>query len=86
MAHHCVQPWQVLATHSPVAGLLGLAARGTKALVMGVAVLAQPEASRPTDAPDARMRVRLVNLMACSCSDLSTCQLAKLCADGHSEH
>jgi hypothetical protein len=58
-----VQPWQVLATQSPVAGLLGRAARGTRALDCGATVVAQPAANKPADAPDAMMKVLRVSLM-----------------------
>jgi hypothetical protein len=66
MAHHCVQPWQVLATQSPWAGLLGPALRGIKALESGCGVVAQPVATMAADAPDAMMKVRLVSLMPSS--------------------
>jgi hypothetical protein len=65
MAHHCVHPWQVLATQSPCAGLLGPALRGTSALLAGAVdgTDAHPEASQAVDAPDATMKSRLVNLI-----------------------
>jgi hypothetical protein len=62
-----VQPWQVLATQSPVAGLLGLALRGINALCSGACAMpAQPVISAPAEMPDAMMKVRLVSLMPCS--------------------
>jgi hypothetical protein len=35
IAHHCVQPWQVLATHSPFAGVAPLLLRGAIAALTG---------------------------------------------------
>jgi hypothetical protein len=64
MAHHCVQPWQVLATQSPAAGLEALALRGSSALCTGPAGKpAQPVTSDPAEMPDAMMKIRLVSLM-----------------------
>jgi hypothetical protein len=75
MAHHWVQPWQVLATHSPLAGLLALALRGISALLndMGAAFAlacsaahALPANAHAADAAEALMNSRLVNLMIAS--------------------
>jgi hypothetical protein len=72
MAHHCVHPWQVLATHSPTAGLEGFALRGTNALLNGAAGnMAQPEAKEAPAMPDAMMNVRLVSFMTYSFEPLS---------------
>jgi hypothetical protein len=62
MAHHCVQPWQVLATHSPFAGPAAFALRTAMALVCGC--VAQPAASIVAVAADALMNSRLVSLMS----------------------
>jgi hypothetical protein len=70
MAHHCVQPWQVLATQSPTAGLLGLALRGLNALITGTAAAASPATIHVADAADAADAIknsRLVNFMTSSC-------------------
>jgi hypothetical protein len=67
MAHHWVQPWQVLATQSPAAGLLALALRGISALCKGPAAIpAQPVMSEPAEMPPAMMKIRRVSLMNCS--------------------
>jgi hypothetical protein len=72
-AHHCVQPWQVLATHSPFAGVLGRALRGISALLNGMglclacsAANALPPIVQAAVAADALMNSRLVNLMIAS--------------------
>jgi hypothetical protein len=67
MAHHCVQPWQVLATQSPVAGLQGLAFRGVNALCNGADCRpAHPVTNDPAVMPDAMMKTRRVSFMKCS--------------------
>jgi hypothetical protein len=54
IAHHCVQPWQVLATQSPLAGPAALAGRSAIALVTGAAVcVAHPADSIAALATDA---------------------------------
>jgi hypothetical protein len=57
MAHHCVQPWQVLATQVPFAGVLGRALRGTSAALNGMplaffasAAIALPPSAQVADA------------------------------------
>jgi hypothetical protein len=65
MAHHCVQPWHVLAIQSPCAVLLGFALYGTSALCSGSRgnIVAHPVTAQPADTPVAMMKVRLVSLM-----------------------
>jgi hypothetical protein len=73
IAHHCVQPWQVLATHSPLAGVLGRALRGIRAFLNDIglalacaAARALPAYAQATDAAEALINSRLVNLMIAS--------------------
>jgi hypothetical protein len=77
MAHHCVQPWQVLAIHSPLAGMLGRALRGISAFLNGMglglafsAAKAFPPSIHAADADDALMNSRLVNFMTTSCIEI----------------
>jgi hypothetical protein len=71
-----VQPWQVLATHSPLAGVPGLYLRGISAFLNGMglgfgfsaaAAIALPPSIQAADAADAMMNSRLVNFMTSSC-------------------
>jgi hypothetical protein len=57
-----VQPWQVLATHSPLAGPASFALRGAIAADNG-SVVAHPAASRPAVVADAWMKVLRVSLI-----------------------
>jgi hypothetical protein len=73
IAHHWVQPWQVLAIHSPLAGVLGLALRGISAFLNGMglclglsAAKALPPSIQAADAADAMMNSRLVNFIIAS--------------------
>src|SRR5512134_3754766 len=70
IAHHCVQPWQVLATQSPLAGAVSFDLRTAIALETG-SVVAHPAASKVAVAAEAWMNVRLVSLIRKSPSPLS---------------
>jgi hypothetical protein len=75
MAHHWVQPWQVLATHSPLAGVLGRILRGISAFLKGMglglsAAKALPPSIQTADAADALINSRLVNFMTTSCIEI----------------
>ena len=74
MAHHWVQPWQVEATHSPLAGPAALAFRSAIALVTGISspVVAQPAAIALANATDALMNSLLVSFMCSSPSPLAS--------------
>jgi hypothetical protein len=68
-----VQPWQVLATHSPLAGVLGRILRGISAFLNGMglglagsAAHALPASAHAADAAEALINSRRVNLMIAS--------------------
>jgi hypothetical protein len=63
-AHHCVQPWQVLAIHSPLGGLAPWALRGISAAETGRdPVVEHPAASRQAVAAENWMNERLVSFI-----------------------
>src|SRR5512139_549642 len=68
MAHHWVQPWQAVETHSPLAGPAAFALRGASAALTGTpsSVMAQPAAIAPAKAAEALMNSRLVSFMPAS--------------------